>query len=187
MGVWCLAWRNCIGGVICSTVRRRTSNRPRPYDPRTARARPGHRIRGESVMCNRLALSLAAAAAVSTLLPSVSSAQDRVLGLDVSYWQGEISQTGWNTAFSDSGGERKFVFIRSSRGGTTGLDQPQGTPDGGTTATLFHRYDDPRFVQNITRATNAGLMTSAYHFALPDIATNTGTDEANHFIEAAGA
>ncbi len=109
----------------------------------------------------------------------------RVLGLDVSYWQGEITQSGWNQAFST--GNRKFVMIRSSRGGTTGLDQPQGTPGGGSTATLSHRYDDSRFVQNMVRANSAGLFTSPYHFARPDVAGNTGTDEADHFMQAAGA
>jgi GH25 family lysozyme M1 (1,4-beta-N-acetylmuramidase) len=129
----------------------------------------------------------AIAIAVGLCWLSLSGGQvmaQRVLGLDVSYWQGEITQTGWNTAYST--GNRQFVFIRSSRGGTTGLDQPQGTPGGGTTATLSHRYDDSRFIQNITRATTAGLMTGAYHFARPDIAGNTGTDEADHFIQMAG-
>ena len=109
----------------------------------------------------------------------------RTLGLDVSYWQGEITQSGWNTAFST--GNRKFVMVRSSRGGTTGLDQGAGTPGGGSTSTLSRRYDDPRFVQNMVRANNAGLFTAPYHFARIDIAGNTGADEAEHFIQAAGA
>lgn len=129
-------------------------------------------------------LLLAAAGLAIFAVTSPARAQ-RVLGLDVSYWQGEITQSGWNTVFST--GNRKFVFIRSSRGGTTGLDQPQGTPGGGSTATLSHRYDDSRFVQNMVRANNAGLFTAPYHFARPDVAGNTGTDEANHFIEMAGA
>jgi len=55
--------------------------------------------------------------------------------------------------------------------------------------------DDPYFVQNINRATAAGLFAGAYHFARPDVivgtvnsdgstvtVANTGTDEADHFI-----
>ena len=107
------------------------------------------------------------------------------MGTDISYWNSEISQANWNTAYST--GNRKFAQLRATRGGTTGVDQPQGTPGGGTTATLSHRYDDPRFVQNVIRATAAGLIVGPYHFARPDVAGNTGTDEADHFIAMAGA
>ncbi len=79
-----------------------------------------------------------------------------------------------------------FVQIRATRGGTTGLGQSSGTPGGGSTETLTHRYDDSRFLQNITRATTAGMIAGPYHFARPDIAGNTGTDEADHHIEMAG-
>src|SRR5438067_5412385 len=108
-------------------------------------------------------------------------AQQRVLGADISYWNcgstsDGISQANWDTAYSS--GARVFVFHRATRGGTTGVDQPQGTPGGGTTATLSHRYDDPRFVQNISRATSAGMVAGPYHFARPDVSGNTGTDEA---------
>jgi autotransporter-associated beta strand protein len=117
-------------------------------------------------------------------------AQQRVLGADISYWNcgtstNGISQNNWNTAYTT--GNRQFVFHRATRGGTTGVDQPQGTPGGGTTATLSHRYDDPRFVQNVNRATSAGMVIGPYHFARPDVAGNTGTDEADHFIQMAGA
>ena len=78
-------------------------------------------------------------------------------------------------------------MVRSSRGGTTGLDQGQGTPGGGSAATGSLRYDDPRFVQNMVRANNAGLFTAPYHFAKPSNPGNTGADEAAHFIQAAGA
>ncbi len=62
--------------------------------------------------------------------------------------------------------------------------------------TLSQRYDDPYFVQNITRATNAGLFAGPYHFSRPDIVAstpnsggipNSGADEADHFIQMAGA
>jgi autotransporter-associated beta strand protein len=127
---------------------------------------------------------------------SVAIAQDRALGLDISAWQGSISQATWNNIYNVE--NREFVFIRSSRGGTTGFynqsnpnnDNPPGQN------TLSQRYDDPYFVQNITRATNAGMLAGPYHFGRMDIVegtpyaggiANTGTDEANHFLQMAGA
>ncbi len=133
-------------------------------------------------------------AAVSAILlgagtPSLAQPA-RVLGADISYWNcgstsTGISQANWNTGYST--GLRQFAFIRATRGGMTGVDQPQGTPGGGTNATLAHRYDDSRFIQNITRATAAGMLAGPYHFARPDVDGNMGTDEANHFIQMAGA
>ncbi|MGI8964830.1 MAG: GH25 family lysozyme, partial [Limisphaerales bacterium] len=114
---------------------------------------------------------------------------NRVLGVDISYWNcgtssGGISQANWTTGFTT--GNRKFAYIRATRGGTTGVDQPSGTPGGGTLSTLSQRYDDSRFVQNISRGAATGMLCGPYHFARPDIIGNTGVDEANHFIEMAG-
>ena len=121
--------------------------------------------------------------------PSVAQ-QVRVLGVDISYWNcgsssTGISQANWTTGYST--GNRQFAFLRATRGGTTGVDQAQGTPGGGTTATLSHRYDDSRFVQNLIRATSAGMFVGPYHFGRPDVDGNTGTDEADHFVQMAGA
>ena len=132
--------------------------------------------------------------------------QTRVLGLDVSTYQGSLEETNWATIKRATnqvvdgvyGDGRDFVFIRASRGGTTGEDHRQGGyPAGDTTYfTLSQRYDDPYFVQNITRATAAGLLAGPYHFARPDVLAsttntggiaNSGTDEANHLIQMAGA
>ncbi len=126
------------------------------------------------------------------------AAQERVLGTDISYWNSAISQANWDTVFST--GDRKFVQLRATRGGTTGLDQPAGTPGGGSITNLSRRYDDPRFVQNLVRATTSGLIVGPYHFGRPEILAttpnsdgttagvdNNGTDEANHFIQMAGA
>src|SRR3954452_12878213 len=135
----------------------------------------------------------------------------RLLGLDVSAYQGEITTAEWDTfkrpmsqqVGGISGDGRDFVIIRSSRGGTTGEDHRQGAyPSGNNTFfTQSERYDDAYFVQNITRATAAGLFAGAYHFARPDVlastvnsdgvttagVANNGIDEANHFIQMAGA
>ena len=44
--------------------------------------------------------------------------QLRVLGIDISTYQGDITPANWATLKSTD--SRDFVFIRSSRGGTTG-------------------------------------------------------------------
>jgi autotransporter-associated beta strand protein len=134
------------------------------------------------------------------------------LGLDVSAHQADITTTEWATLKRPTnqqvggvfGDGRDFVIIRSSRGGTTGYDHRQGgypssSPDNNDAFTLSERYDDPYFVQNITRATSAGLFAGTYHFARLDVivgtvnsdgstvtVANTGTDEANHFMQMAG-
>jgi autotransporter-associated beta strand protein len=129
-----------------------------------------------------------------------ASAQQRVLGLDVSYWnRGSssptatgISQANWNTAYTTpnaNGYTRHFVWIRATRGGTTGLSEGSGTPNNPSpaTETLSRRYDDPEFLRTVTRSTTAGFFAGAYHYARPDNVGNTGTDEADHMIEYASA
>jgi autotransporter-associated beta strand protein len=157
------------------------------------------------------AWKLLIAGAVCALLQASArpAIAQRLLGLDVSAHQGDITVTEWDTlkratnqqvggVFGDG---RDFVIIRSSRGGTTGYDHRQGGyPSGNSTKfTASERYDDPYFIQNITRATNAGLFAGTYHFARPDVivgtansdgstvtVANTGADEADHFIQMAG-
>jgi autotransporter-associated beta strand protein len=132
---------------------------------------------------------VALASAILLATCTFASAQTRLTGLDVSYYQGILSQANWNTIHNTDG--RSFVFIRSSRGGTTGNYDPSVAANN----TLSRRYDDPYFVQNITYATNAGMYAGPYHFGRMDITedspgadgANTGADEADHFIEAAGA
>ncbi|TWT38202.1 Lysozyme M1 precursor [Posidoniimonas corsicana] len=141
---------------------------------------------------SRVAL-LSLAATLLSPLPQ-AHAQQRSLGLDVSSWQTEISANSWSEIHNTN--NRDFVFIRSSRGGTTGFYNQNDPGNNLNRNTQSQRYDDPYFVQNITRATNAGLLAGPYHFARPDIiestqnsggVANTGVDEADHFIEMAGA
>ena len=72
-----------------------------------------------------VALSIAAGLQLAPLglgLQRFASAQ-RVLGIDVSDWQGTLTLANWQTIHSPAaqgGGGRDFAFIRSSRGGTTG-------------------------------------------------------------------
>jgi len=162
----------------------------------------------ELKVVRRIALLLSlATVAIGT--PAMGQIQ-RALGIDVSAWQGNLSTTAWATfqrptdqqvggVFGDG---RDFVFIRASRGGTTGEDHRQGGYAAGnnTFYNLSQRYDDPYFVQNINRATAAGMFAGSYHFDRADIiatttnsdgsvvgVANTGTDEADHMIQMAGA
>lgn len=122
---------------------------------------------------------------------AIATAQ-RAIGIDVSYWQSVNShptQTSINWAtvakpIAQGGGGIQFAFVRASRGGTTGTTT---SPGGSNSGTLSQRYDDPYFEDNMNDAKAAGILVGSYHFARPDIATNTGLDEANHYLEKAGA
>src|SRR4051795_1069557 len=154
-------------------------------------------------------LSIAIVCCATILAAATPVVAQRLLGLDVSAHQTDITTTEWATLKRPTdqqvggvfGDGRDFVIIRSSRGGTTGEDHRQGGYPSGNN-TFFNqseRYDDPYFIQNITRATAAGLFAGTYHFARPDVivgtvnsdgstvtVANTGTDEANHFMQMAG-
>lgn len=139
------------------------------------------------------ALGALAVMAVAICANSAAS-QTRSLGIDISAWQGNLSQSTWNS-FAGAG-NRDFVFIRASRGGTTGYYNQSNADNDPVTNYLSQRYDDPYFVQNITRATQAGMFAGPYHFGRMDIIestlesggiANNGTDEADHFIQMAGA
>lgn len=133
---------------------------------------------------------------VGLLLGGTNSADaqiQRVLGLDISAWQGNISQTTWNNFRNVE--NRRFVILRSSRGGTTGVYNQNDPNNNYGTNTLSQRYDDPYYIQNINRSTTAGMFAGSYHFSRPDIIAttlnsggiaNTGTDEADHFVQMAG-
>ena len=160
------------------------------------------RLAGRSVRAKTATFALLAAL-LTTAIPA-SAQQQRALGIDISYYQGNITATNWATLHRPTnqqvggvfGDGRDFVMIRASRGGTTGFYN-QGDPNNTSGLnTLSFRYDDPYFVQNITRATTEGLFAGPYHFSRPDVVAstptsggiaNTGTDEADHLIEMAGA
>src|SRR5437762_2235123 len=106
--------------------------------------------------------------------PSAVAQQLRSLGIDVSTYQGNITAANWATLKRATnqqvggifGDGRDFVFIRSSRGGTTGEDHRQGGyPSGDTLYYQSQRYDDRYYVQNINLATSAGLFAGTYHFS----------------------
>src|SRR6188768_1182269 len=87
----------------------------------------------------RHAAATTAACVVALLAHSSAPAQTRLTGLDVSWYQGLLTQENWNTIHNVDG--RSFTFIRSSRGGTTGNYYPGNTAND----TLARRYDDPYF------------------------------------------
>jgi len=158
---------------------------------------------------SRILIPLAAAIGLFTIQFTSLAQGWRSLGIDVSTYQGNISTASWATLKRATnvqvggifGDGRDFVMIRSSRGGTTGEDHRQGGyPSGNNTFYDFsQRYDDPYYMQNINRATAAGLFAGTYHFARPDViattlnsdgvttagTNNTGTDEANHMLQMA--
>jgi autotransporter-associated beta strand protein len=127
------------------------------------------------------------------MITAAPAAAQRVTGIDVSAWQGNLSQANWNTIRNTDG--KSFVFLRSSRGGTTGYYNQNDADNSDGLNTLSQRYDDPYFIQNINRATAAGIYAGSYHFGRMDIIAgtlnangipNSGTDEANHFLQMAG-
>ncbi len=145
-------------------------------------------------LANVYRLTLLGIALSIALNADKACSQTRSLGLDVASWQATITQSTWNNIYNVE--NREFVFIRSSRGGTTGFYNQSDPSNSNGDNTFSQRYDDHFFVQNITRASNAGLMAGPYHFARPDIVSstfqsggiaNTGADEADHFIQMAGA
>lgn len=73
--------------------------------------------------------------------PKRGASMDRVPGIDVSRWQGEVD---WQRV-KDAG--YRFAFIR---------------------ATIGDFYADPRFYTNWTGAQDAGILVSAYHVVTPN-------------------
>jgi hypothetical protein len=59
-----------------------------------------------------------------------------------------------NGIFGDG---RDFVFIRSSRGGTTGYYNQSDPDNSDGLNTLSQRYDDPYFVQNTSSRRNPSV------------------------------
>lgn len=91
--------------------------------------------------------------------PTAALAQ-RALGIDVSAWQGDISQENWNRVYNEGG--RRFAFIRVTHYG----EDDRGNPDW-------------YYVQNFARAKAAGLLVGPYHYA---IWSRTPQVEAEYFL-----
>src|SRR5439155_15737828 len=141
----------------------------------------------------RAALAGAVATVGCTLAAPADVRASRPQGIDVSQFQGSIDWTTVHNPTTSGGGGKDFVFIRATRGGTTGVGS-----SGGTTGTGACRYDDPSFAGNIAGAHAAGMLAGPYHFARVDrydpldpmgLSGNLSSpeDEANHFLQIAGA
>jgi GH25 family lysozyme M1 (1,4-beta-N-acetylmuramidase) len=144
-------------------------------------------------------LRAATALAIAPLfgVASNTAAQNRAIGVDVSDWQNENAgklPIDWSLAQkrkTAGGGGIDFAFIRATRGGTSGTFNKFTR-----TGTLSQRYDDFAFDYNINNATSAGVLSGPYHFLRADITTyqngaqtvtHTARDEADHFLQVAGA
>jgi fibronectin-binding autotransporter adhesin len=97
-------------------------------------------------------------AIVLVLYPQTASAA-RVLGIDVSTYQG--GSIDWD-AVNSAG--RVFAYARSSAGAT---------------------IDDGTFAGNMSRGTDAGLLMGAYHYSYPQY--NSPQTEAAHFLAHSGS
>src|SRR6188508_2991442 len=104
--------------------------------------------------CRALALLLAACPALALICTTTAPAYgQRVFGLDTSSAANfDVSQEQWNAAFNSGYSPAgissfKFAIVRSSHGGTNGVSPAS---------------EDPQFYQNITRATNAGMLAGSY-------------------------
>src|SRR6478736_2365771 len=80
------------------------------------------------------------------ILPMADAFAARAVGIDVSHYQGDITQSEWNSVFSSG---RTFGWTKATEGSGSGLN-------------------DATFVNNMTRARAAGLYLGAYHFGRPE-------------------
>jgi len=95
--------------------------------------------------------------ATSTVHAYLLKTTERVRGIDVSRWQGNID---WKRV---RGAGYLFAFIKASEG---------------------VNYRDPNFVTNMRNGRAAGILVGAYHFARPDYG-NDAAAEARYFVSVA--
>jgi lysozyme len=115
-------------------------------------------------LCRRvLVVALGAAAVMTSGAASPTAVTEHArpghaVGIDVSHWQGTIR---WRRVAADG---VKFVFAKAT--------EAQG-------------FVDPQYARNRERATAAGILFSAYHFARPDRTYKDAVREADHFVRTA--
>jgi GH25 family lysozyme M1 (1,4-beta-N-acetylmuramidase) len=84
-------------------------------------------------------------------------------GIDVSSWQHPSgAKIDWKKV-RDSG--VRFAIVKATEGKT---------------------YTNPYFVEDRTRAREAGLVVGAYHYARPKLPISTAAEQARHFLDVAG-
>jgi autotransporter-associated beta strand protein len=94
------------------------------------------------------------------VFPAPAALAARSVGIDVSDYQGNLTQANWNSIRADG---KDFAWTKATEGG-------------GFTASTF--------VNNMNRGTTAGVYMGAYHYARPDL--NSATTDAAHFVAIAG-
>ncbi len=99
-------------------------------------------------------------AAITCSLAASPARAQRVLGIDVSAWQGPRTQQNWNDAYASG---RRFAFIRVTHVGAT-----NGDPD-------------TEYANNFTCAKNAGFLVGPYCYARPTALTPIA--DADHFLK----
>ncbi|MQA61893.1 MAG: lysozyme [Actinophytocola sp.] len=85
------------------------------------------------------------------------SADDGVLGIDVSRWQGKVDWQYW----WDKG--KRFAYIKATEGVS---------------------YTSPTYRDQYDGAAGVGMIRGAYHFALPDV--SGGAKQAEYFVDNGG-
>lgn len=95
-------------------------------------------------------------------------------GIDVSYAQGYLPQSNWNSikSGSDTAPPMDFAIIKATQGRELPVSEhPQHTP-----------FEDPQFANNISCASNTSLMLGVYHY-FTATTVSEAEEEADKFIE----
>lgn len=106
-------------------------------------------------------LTGAAVLATACIAPQVHATN--ILGIDVSAYQGNISQTGWDDVHSDL--PCVFAFARATTG--------------------YEYSEDSTYPNNMARGKAAGVLMGAYEFS--HLYANTPSEEATYFWNYAGS
>jgi len=105
----------------------------------------------------------ATALATACLASSSQVKANNILGIDVSAYQGNISQTGWDDVHSDL--PAAFAFARATTG--------------------YEYSEDSTYPNNMARGKAAGILMGAYEFS--HLYANTPAQEASYFWNYAGS
>jgi GH25 family lysozyme M1 (1,4-beta-N-acetylmuramidase) len=131
-----------------------------PRSPVLPMPRHSHRP-SRSASLTSVLVGLVAVFATSFVAPQSASAADPVgptEGIDISHWQGDID---WSQVRASG---KAFAFMKASED----ID-----------------FIDATYGLNRARATAAGFVIGAYHFAQPDASLGDAAAEADHFLDTA--
>jgi GH25 family lysozyme M1 (1,4-beta-N-acetylmuramidase) len=117
-----------------------------------------------SITSGSLLGRLVALAGLTLALWAPAAFAQRPLGIDVSYWQGNLTQANWNSIHNAG---KAFAIVRATHYTSSGETYAHGDPD-------------PYFASNMVYAHNAGMLAGAYNFARPSLWSPT--TDANYFL-----